>query len=266
MSIIDSKLLINTKNNMHKNYIGEPAFVHQPPSNMSLTDMIIVYTDNLNIKIVPLEIMKMYPIIHDNYLDDHGKTIPITITFCPYSYATICYFGKLKLTGEIYNGNVVLTDDDTSVKNKIIQLSGKEYKNGVLTNEIFRRKDVKIMTLRNAISIYQDSIYLNTDKLDKINIKYDDDLPLLNYINKQPLKTDKTIVYGVEYISSKDNSERKQSVIVGQNLEHYDYKSNGYHKYILKMNEEIKNKQAILIPCFRYVWYAFFPKAKIINL
>ncbi len=272
MSIFDSKLLISVKNNMEKNYIKDPIFVQHPPRTLSLTDPIVVYTDNMNIKIVPLTIMKQYPIIHDTYFEDgndttlKNKALPITITFCPYSYTIIAYFGTFKMTGEIYNGNVILTDENNH--NKIIQLTGQEYKNGILTEEVFRRRDVKIMTFRNAISIYQDAIFLNTNNLHKIKIKYDEDFPLLNYIKDDKHNTDpKTLIYGVEYMSSKDDSEMKHTAIIGKiKRKSYEYKSSGYHKYITKMGDDLQNKGAILIPCFIYIWYAFYPKTKMIKL
>lgn len=200
-----------------------------------------------------------HPIIHDEYFetnfqtkDGDGLILPITVTCCPYSLTGIVYFGHYLLSGETFNNNIVLKRDNDENNDKMIQLTGQIYDGttGHLKDTTIRKSEVKIMILRDAISIFPDCSYLQSDNSPKSEIN------------------SKALVYGIEYLSSSDSEskDKKYSVIINKNVSGFEFKKSGYYKYINEMHDKLKDKGAILIPCLWSVWHAFYPDSKVIEL
>jgi hypothetical protein len=276
---------VNNKYNYKDRYIENPKFSTRVPARYNLSDVAIVYNDGRKYKIVPQNIIMNYPILHDKYYDDKqspGIISDITVTYCPFTASSITYFGNFEITDKVFNSNIVLRNKDD--KDKLtVQLTGNIYSasTGKFYNTVIRKGEVKIMNLRNAISKYPDSLYL--DKYDKYD-KYDSKMILDSSYNtnnkifysltdKSSKYHPKTLIYGIEYLSARSQKEgyKKYSTIVSKDASKDKANSrniteNGYNKYFDKMMEKIRDKGGIIIPCYWFSWYAMHPKAKVIKL
>ena len=93
----------------------------------------------------------------------------------------------------------------------------------------------------------------------------------------------KTHVYGIEYVSRKINNledlvpctQIKHTLVLGKysastldinKIKNYDYIKNGYKEYFIKIADKLKDKGAIIIPCYYFVWLSFYPDSKIVQL
>lgn len=225
--------------------LENPIFAETVPLTINLHDIVIVYFDGKKYKIIDKKITDQFFIIRDTFYEQNYQTkneiftLDISLTVCPYTSTAIVYFDKYELAGYTCNNNMVIQRDNDFV----VQLTGSTN-----SNKIIRRTDAKIMTFRNAISIYPDCLYLQFDDLisDNKNIK------------------DK-LIYGIEYISSNDIATKKHSCIIGKKNE-YDYKNSGYEYYFESMRDELRRKSALVIPTSYNTWLKFYPDTKIIKL
>jgi len=327
--------MLQTNNKLKKSKLclDNPQFTSLQNSNIKLNDEIVVFHNGKKNIVITQKTLTKYPIIYSKYYYDQentneneilNKTEDITITLCPYSQTSIIYFGKYKMSGEIYNNNIILENVETKIK--IHQLTGNKlsdtmHKNSVSTynkdeNIKFRKFEseevnanitnllkcttskkmtTKQMIVRNAISTFVDSEYLDLDTSNEIKkIKNDIyglqenytqivDLAFTQEIKKQFNYFPKLLVYGIEYVSRKIDfdfdlvgncNKIKHCVIMGKNASkyfnknqnNYDYIKNGYKEYFNEVAEKLKGKGAIIIPCYYFVWLLYYPNTKIINL
>lgn len=271
------------KINLDDRIIKDPIFTSIIPEDLTLDDIVLTYNNGKNWKIIPIDILLKYPIIHDTYYDQtntrNGKLISsnITLVFSPYSFASIIYFSKIIPTNELYKDNLVLITSDGNYK--FNQLEHIIYsKSGERINKFIRRHEAKIMIMRNVMNKYPDCFYLDT-KSYKNNIEM---IVQKDFMTNKFTYSDleyqsniyhpKTFVYGIEYKSSDvDYDNYKYSVIVSDDAHKdkpnsFDLRINKYEKYFDEMIDKIREKQGIIIPCFWYSWYNMFPKSKVIKL
>lgn len=262
-----------TKINFKNRIIKKPKFIHN--LDIKLSDTVLVYNDGIKWKIVPIKILLSYPTIYDIYYDKvkskRGEYIisDITVSYCPYTSCGIIYFGKFIPTGDVYNNNLILAD-----KNKImLQMLGKLYKNKKLVDEIVRKDEAKIMTLRNAISKYPDCVFLDytVNKKPIVTNSYNSN-KTIHYPIKKVLNTyhPKTLVYVIEYKSTQIDVDNKYTIIVSDDatqdkVNSRDININKYHKYFDTIIEKVREKGGILIPGYWYAWYGMVD-AKIVKI
>jgi hypothetical protein len=118
-------MLLQSNNKLKKDkfHLSNPEFTSLQESTISLTDEIIVYHNGQTNVIITKKTLNRYPIIHSKYYyDQDNMTEDITISLCPYSQTSIVYYGIYRMSGDIYNNNIILENQET--KNKIHQLSG----------------------------------------------------------------------------------------------------------------------------------------------
>ncbi len=261
--------------------IKQPKFVYHIPSNIKLSDTIFVYNDGKRWKLIPLSILKRYPIVFDKYYDQikrkKGKFIisDMTVTYCPYTGCSVIYYGKYIPTGEVYNNNIILADSDNN-NNIMSQMMGILYdrKTKKQTHDIVRREEAKIMTLRNAISKYPDYVFLKQkEDIDPlVSETYYHNNTILFPITHSSLRFHpKTLVYGIEYKSNDMEYKNKYSVIVSDDASKKkpnsrDLKINKYTEYFDEMIEEIRLRGGVIIPALWFAWYGMFPKARVVKL
>lgn len=315
-----------------KRYLEYPEFTSLQNSNIELSDEIIVFYNGLKNIIITKNTLLKYPVIYSKYYyenlskDSTPLTEDISITYCPYTGASVIYYGKYRMTGEIYNNNIILENQETN--NKIHQLTGDSvsdtlHKNSVLAfnkdNTLKKRTFDKIqdedeqinkkinillkchspkkistkqMIIRNSISTFIDCDYLDLSdkKSESINVKplvskdYETSTKLLF---QQSLSVfshfPKMLVYGIEYVSRKLGdletegcTQIKHAMILSRNAakytshkypkKNYDYVKNGYKDYFNKVSDKLKNKGAIITPCYYFAWLTFYPNTKVIQL
>lgn len=243
--------------------LTDPQFVPIAPDDTKLADRVIVYNDGRKWKVININDMCIHPIIYDKYYDDDKKTedrvsmiSDISITFCPFTYCAVVYFDKYTLADKVNNGNIILINKDGGMMS---QMLGQKF---------IRKKEVRIMTLRNVVSHYPDCSYFDGSKLDKIKRLTDESyLTNSDIVYQVDLKSDrfhpKTLVYSIEY-QSKDvkHDSLKYRVIVSKDAAQsrpnsFDfYKDSNYAEYFEKWMDKIREKGGIIIPCFWFGWYA----------
>ena len=263
---LDTKYIIDSKIELNKRIIKESTFVPSPPKNLSLYNKVAVYNDGRQWKVIPLSVLLIYTVIYDKHFDKvkdkDGNNIisDISITFCPYTFCSIIYFGKYTPVSKIYNGNVVLKNEENIL---LSQMKGTPF---------IRKKEVKIMILRNVISNYPDCSYFDETNLGDLKSVIDDDY-IINQKILYPTKHKnkkfhpKTLIYGIEY-KSKDITKKdyKYSAIVGKNNNSFNFVKSGFVDYFDNVIERIRNKGGVIIPCFWYGWTSMHGEVKIIQL
>lgn len=289
---------------LNKNiYLTDPKYESLESTNINLGDLVIIFYNGKKNIVISFDVVKFYPIIYDNYYYQ-DNTEPITITTCPYSLAVVVYYGRYRMTGEVWDNNIILEGIDRDVR--IHQLSGREVtKENEQCQSNVKRLSVKLMTVRNIISYYIDCSYINVANAANMNNNVLNSIA--NYHESKALVYDqdvkdfayhpKNIIYGIEYISQKINEIDQQETCV--KVKHvalvslrtldknphpihteqiitkvkknkssrriqYDYTHNGYKEYFTQMHDKLKSKGAIIIPCYYYVWLTFYPNSKII--
>ncbi len=251
--------LLDSGKPLKSRVIRKPKFLPIPPKKYILSDYVLSYFDGKKWKIVFLDDALQYPVIHDQYFDellkrdDENIISDISFTFCPFSFSGVVYFGKFVPSGEIYNNNMILNDEE-NIK-LLHQLSGKTYirKSTEELKDYLRKGEVKIMSFRSALSLYPDCLFFH-------NKKPQSELVDKSYINN------KFIVYGILYNSSNVRKNAKSSVVVVSKQESFDYLKSGYHKYFEEQMEKIKEKGGLIIPCFWSAWKLNFPDSKIVEI
>lgn len=327
-------LQYNDKLKKNKFYLEDPKFTTLQESDIQLTDEIIVLHNGIKNLIIGKKTLLKYPVIYSKYYYDTESSTnnnseisqTISITLCPYSMSSVVYYGRYRMTGEIYDNNIILEDIETN--NKIHQISGEnlsdtlhknsvasfnksvglktrnfmkdnglESINNIITDKILKcssakKMSTKQMTLRNAISTFIDCDYLDI-KVDKPkaykSLGLSNNYETTSELAFQLLKPitfkyfPKTLVYGIEYVSRKITNledlvpctQIKHTLVLGKyvssthdvgKIKNYDYIKNGYKEYFISIADKLKDKGAIIIPCYYFVWLLFYPNSKIIQL
>ncbi|QKF94233.1 hypothetical protein QKU48_gp0775 [Fadolivirus algeromassiliense] len=266
--------LINSDIIYTNRILVNPSFTDIANEEVSLKDIVILYNNGKEWKVIPLYVMQMYPIIHDKYYQINKNDIQlennITIYMCPYTLYSSVYFSKLIPFNKLYNNNLTLLDEDDKnillipITNTYLSLS-----NNIIINKYTRKNDVKIMTLRNAITNYPDCRFINTTQINKI-----DPLVTENYINDNKILfhhnhysnkyNSKQLIHIIEYISKKQD-KYKYTIIIPKN-NNIDITKNGLGEYFNKMIGDIRDKGGIIYPCFWFAWNGIHPNTKIIAL
>jgi len=242
--MLDFTKIKEHKHNITSRIIKKPVFVPTAPINLDLHKPVIVYSDGINHKVIPLDVMLRYPVVYDTYTDNNVK-FPITVSVCPFTLSSNIYFGVYKLTNQTYFDNIIL--QDTKDLNLIaVQMFGQLYSwenKNIITDKIIRRKEVKIMLLRNVITKYPDCLYLS--------FNYNKAKSLINNINLE-----NTLSYIIEY-KSKDVTQTnyKYTLITTKNKSHsFDYILSNYDKYFEFVVDDVRDKLGFITPCLLKSW------------
>jgi len=350
-------MLLQTNDKLKKDklHLTNPVFSSLQDSSILLSDEVIVFHDGQSNVIITKKTFNKYPVIYSKYYyEQENLTEDITISLCPYSQASTIYYGKYRMTGEIYNNNIILENIETNEKihqingvllkttlhkasvlafNKIdnsnikqrtfsspeplvypiitesetitnlLKCSSTESQLTTLSDQTnlsglnyIKKISTKQMIVRNAISTFIDCKYLDdgskTDNVNKIfklpkDYELSDVLAFSQSITKFKYFP-KMLVYGIEYISRKIGltdidpersacAQIKHTVIISKYASKYitkhptkkdnhDYIKNGYKEYFIKTADKLKNKGAVIIPCYYFTWLTFYPNSKIVQL
>lgn len=245
----------------------------EPPNNLNLNDIVICYFDGLVYKIIPFNIINSFPLLYDTYFDSHNLSFDITIAVCPFTLASSAFKGKFTPTEFVNNSCLVITNNIVTFP-IIDPTKFKKNKNNTDYNKKIKRFQVSIKTLRNAFAEYQDCKYIMVQKnkiKPIINPKYYQNYEIpYNHVHSQNNIHPKTLVYLIQYKSSK-NHTTKNTIIIGKNATHnkttgYNIAESGIHKYFENHEDKIIQKFGYIIPLLWFSWNSFFPNSKIIYL
>lgn len=255
------------------------TFVDEPPDELFLNDLVICYSDTTNIKVVPLDLMKRYTILHDkNIVNDKLFSLivcPYTLMSCNYEYNQSSYsknnLPNISVTNFIHNGTIVLRYKLQNDSDEILFDMFDEQP------DFFTRYDVQIKTLKNVFTDHIHTLYL---QLEKNVIKCKNILNDTYYTNTQIIYSQenlnlnlihpKTLVYVIIYISSKTNKP-KSTIIIGadansQKSSGFDTNISKFTKYFEKNKRSIDNKMGYVLPTFWFATRIFFKNSPIIFL
>ena len=189
--------------------------------------------------------MFQYPIIYDEYHETNSDVrVLISVYLCPHTLYSSVYFGKYKVHDKVYNKNLSIVNEQNNVwimpiLNKTYSLSNDE----VILNYV-RKGEVKLLTLKNVVYMFPDSLFAN---IKKIPLKPS----LAEYNINDILKNDK-IMYAIEY-KSRGTGEYKYTIILPKK-NNFDIMSNGFGEYFHQMVDKIRMKGGIVHTCLLNFW------------
>jgi hypothetical protein len=259
--------LIDIKKSLKDRIITKMTFLDNSVG-IKLTDVVFLYNDTQDWKAIPLKIAQMYPLIYDSYYENKNA-LPITVYICPYTLFSCVYFDEMISYDKVYNNNLVITNKKNDI---VIPILNNIYSaTQVLTEKYIRRNEVKIMTVRNAISLYPDCQFVNIKNIEEktpiVNEAYlSNDAILFDIEKPASFKTHdpKLLIYVIEYRSKKTH-EFKYTVLIPKKKT-FDISKNGLHQYLDKMYEKITEKSGFIYPCLWFAWITSHPSSKIIKL
>ena len=249
--------------------INDYKFNRNPPQQYGLQDRVVCYFDGYNRKVIPLYIALSFPIIYDNYMGSHEQIKDITITVCPFTLSTAVFEGKFEATQYVQNSCLIITDN---LNHTFPIIDSFVYSH---ENKAIKKFQVDIKILRNVFTEYPDCKYMvlsdNIPVKSILNLKYyENENILFKYVEPSDEFHPKTLVYLIQYISSKDQSI-KSTILVGydansRTITGYNVVESGVYKYLMNYDDKIKQKLGFVIPTMWFTWKSFYPNAKIIYI
>jgi hypothetical protein len=166
---------------------------------------VICYSDGIDTKIVPFDVMNKFPILYDIFqiTDENENKITkkdISLTVCPFTYAACVYEEKLVTTQNAIDSCLTVKYNNTIF-------------NIINGTPLIKRFEVSIKTLRNVFTdhVHAKYIIVNTKKLKKsTNIHGQKHIsPTMSSTTNHALISipEKMIVHVIIYISSQTQKE-----------------------------------------------------------
>jgi hypothetical protein len=250
---------------------------NDPGNSLNLTDKIVTYYNGTTWRIIPLDIMLMYPVLYDNYKEidiNTGKEIKkdISLVVCPFTLLTVVFEGFVIPSEFVMNGSLLMKD---SAGNIMSLLNGEiinksNCKKGNDCSKV-KRNIAEVKTFRNAISEHPDCEFIKINKKNTEMIMGNDYYK--NFLQNREIEYDihpKTLVRIIEYVSS-INLSKKYAVVVGYDADKnkvtgYDIVKSKFDRYIDLARDKLEEKNGFIIPCMYYYVNILVPSAKIIYL
>lgn len=257
--------LIKTKI-MHTN-----NYKFMPYHNMSikLSDQVIIYNSGSNWKVIPLIWALSYPIIYDVH-ESEENTYDVTIAICPITLRTATFKGIFVF--KTYNGmTMILQEKDTD---NLLPIDSGHKIDKKFFIESNKRSEVKITTLRNALILAPDMLYMIVNKNLKINTVID-----LSYYSNDRDIYGKKITYFIHpktlcYVIQKKkfgSDKEKIYIILGKDatqnaITGYDTRKSGIFDYLGKHNEKLIRDEAYVFPMLWCTIKEEYPKSKVLYI
>lgn len=245
--------------------IDDYKFGTDHSDNIKLTSHVVIYNTGNFWKIVSLDVCLSYPIIHDKYVNEN-ESYDITFALCPITLRAIYLKGNFDFLTYTDELRMVLKENETNDTLIPIDLGTKIDKKFIIQSN--KRSEVKITTLRNALIVVPDALFLNTNKninyiLDK---KYYSNYNDIDNLKMTGLIHPKTLVYLVQY---KSNDNIKHAIILGKDINKttatgYDSKKSEIFEYLDTHKKIIINADGFLMPILWYIAKEAYPQAKVI--
>lgn len=211
-----------------KRYI-KANFSPQSDDKIKLDDIVFVYTDGLKAKVITLETARYYPVIHDKYYHNTDIVTDVSVIIDPFTLFSIILEGIWY--PEINGNKIIVTKNDVKY-DPIEDHFHSEDKN-------IKRYEIRLMTHKNELMQYHDSIYLN------VNMDENEQLTELQYYYSD----DKQLIYIIEY---KSKSGKYKNTIVIPKYNSFDLVKNGMDDYILKYETKIREKAGFILQCYSF--------------
>jgi len=254
-------------NNMQNKFINTTDYKYVSDHNLplKLTDQIVLYNVGNSWKIIPLLLALSYPIIYDKY-SINDDIYDVTIVVCPITLRSTLFKGIFEF--ETYQDFTMILKEKDGGSLIAIDLGYKMDKKYIVEQN--RRSEIKIITLRNALTTTPDAQFMISSKIINpvINIYYYSNLKDINGNEMDCLVHPKTLVYIIQY-KSYDETTEKLSIILGRdmnkfNVTGYDVKKSGLFEYLGKYRQKIINRGGYIMPMFWYLAKDIYKSAKVV--
>lgn len=246
----------------------EYIFKNHFDTNLKLSDIVVLYNSGDDVwKIIPFETIISYPVIYDTYVFDN-ITHDITIAVSPISLIGCVFKGLFSFNS--FKDNVMILQDKQTDDLIPIDMGYKISDKYIISPN--KRFELKIMTLKSALYISPDPLFLEVKHTKKpiFDINY--------YQNFDDIKGNKienllihpkTLVYIIQYKSHTQTN--KNIICIGNdaninNISGYDFKQSKLLLYLEKNRQSIINHRGYVIPVLWYIAKDYYIDAKIINL
>lgn len=275
---------INTINKIKTRILHKSDYKFMTNHNLSikLTDQVITYNSGSDWKIIPLIWGLSYPIIYDTYISN-GIEHDVTLVLCPITLITVMlegiytfseYNGMKMILQEKGTNNLLLID---SINKFVSNIQPTEPAESVESNErieIAKKYEVKITTLRNALMISPNLLYMIVNKHFKIDTLID----LSYYSNSKDINNHtlnhyihpKTLCYIIQKKKFGSNKE-KIYIVLGKDASKnivtgYDTRKSGIFDYIAINSEKLIRDDAYIFPILWYTAKLVYPKSKVLYI
>ena len=248
--------------------ITEYDYEQNHKTKIKLSDQIVIYNIGNQWKVIPLLLLLSYPIIYDEYIENDIPKI-VTVALCPITLKSSVFMGKYKFQS-YYESVMILEEIGTD---KIIPITSGITINDKLIVNTNKRFEIKIMTLKNAIMIAPDMVFIQTNKKIQpiIDLKYYNNKKSIEYNKLDDLDLlfhPKTLTYVIQYKSYK-TGEDKTSILIGNDASKdevggYDLKKSKLFEYLNKYKQKLLNREGYIYPCLWYIAKDEYDGAKVI--
>jgi hypothetical protein len=255
---------------MKKRIMFADDYLFRSDHNMSikLTDQVIIYSSGSGLKIIPLIWALSYPIIYDKHISDDND-YDVTIALCPITLRTAKFKGIFTIA--TYHGmTMILQEKDTDF---LLPIDSSDKINSDYSVEHIERSEVKITTLRNALIMASDMLYMIVNENLKINtlvdMSYYSDDKDINGTKLTYFIHPKTLCYIVRKKKFGNNKE-KIYIILGKDatkniITGYDTRKSCVFDYLVHKKKLLKS-DAYIYPMLWCTTTIEYPKSKILYI
>ena len=109
---------IDNKDRILKNIIKEQNI---KDSSIELGDNVVFYHNGNNYVVVPISLMKIYPLIYDSIDVEYNGSkynYNVTLVHCPQTSYTVLLHGQYTLEDYTEDDRIIISDKDKTIKNK----------------------------------------------------------------------------------------------------------------------------------------------------
>jgi hypothetical protein len=229
----------------------------QPYEHYDITDKIVSFYNGRQWNIIQLEDMLAHPVLYFNFWSAKQKTTFVnSLLLCPITMRALIYKGRIKII-DVVNDRLVLTNIDTGDEFFMdMPFTGThdEHGNEKKIKSQVKRHEVRLLTLRDCFTFMSDPQYIVLHKKVGPIIAPNYYSNRLTYDNLSIHTTyhPKTIVYMIQYYSSKINNYR-YTVVVGTDINKdtatgFAVKVGGIWSFLSKHMDDVIAKRAYVYP------------------
>lgn len=247
--------------------VADYNYVAESPSSLKLRDKVTIYNTGDQWKIIPLSILLSYPVIYDKYTIEQ-ESYDVTIVLCPITMRCVMFKGLFEF--ETYQDLRMILREKNTETHMPIDL-GMKINNKYLI-QANRRLEVMITTLRGALTLYPDPVFMSCSK--KMENILDTDY-LTNDLDILGKKLDglihpKTLIYVIQYKTFNTGKDRI-SLVLGKDstkneVTGYDVKKSGLYKYLSTHKQKIIERDGYIMPMLWYVAKDVYETSRIVYI
>jgi hypothetical protein len=246
--------------------ITDYKFESDHNDNLKLTSNVVIYNTGDIWKVIPFNVCLSYPIIYDKYSSTE-ETFDITFIICPVTLRSIYLKGKFEFLTYDESCRMILREVENKDTLIYIDIGTKIDKKYIMHTN--KRSEVKITTLRNALTFLPDAHFLNLNESKKIkyiieNSYYENKLDINGDMIESGIIHPKTLVYLIQFKGV--NGVDKATIILGKDISSekvtgYDAKQSHIFEYLDDHKKGIINKEGFIMPMLWYTTKIAYPSA-----